>query len=328
MAARDSDVPAPAPPADPVPAPVAADGPALHALEASARVPGEATLGDRLKTFAIGPLPHHLLSRAVLWATRRRSALTTPVVRRFATAYDVEMRDAVEPDLAAYDTFNAFFTRALRPEARPVASAPDAIASPADGRISGIGRVRDARVLQAKGVDYSLLALLGGDGEAAERLADGGVVTVYLSPRDYHRLHMPRTGTLVSQTHVPGRLWSVGPHAVRALDGLFTRNERVIAQFDTERGRMALVLVGAINVAAIETVWAGVITPPQRHGITRVDYTGDERVTLERGAEMGRFNMGSTVIALFEHGCDWADALDAESPVRMGESLGSVRAAG
>ena len=302
-----------------------ADGPALHALERAARVPGEATLADRVKTFSVAPLPHHALSRAVLWATRRRSSLVTPVVRRFARAYDVDMSDAVEPELGAYETFNAFFTRALRPDARPVPADPEAIASPADGRISGIGRVRDARVLQAKGVDYSLLELLGGDGEATERLADGGFATVYLSPRDYHRLHMPRTGTLLRQTHVPGRLWSVGPHAVRALDGLFARNERVIAQFDTERGRMALVLVGAINVAAIETVWAGLVTPPQRRTVTRVDYTGDERVTIERGAEMGRFNMGSTVIALFEHGCDWSDALEAESPVRVGESLGRVR---
>ncbi len=299
--------------------------PALHALETSARVPGRATWSDRLKTFAVAPLPQHLLSRAVLWATRRSSALTTPVVRRFAAAYDVQMQDAVQPDLDAYDTFNAFFTRALRPEARPVAQAPDAIASPADGRISGIGRVRDARVLQAKGVDYSLLQLLGGDGEATERFADGGFATVYLSPRDYHRLHMPRTGTLLSQTHVPGRLWSVGPHAVRALDGLFTRNERVIAQFDTEHGRMALVLVGAINVAAIETVWAGLVTPPQKAGITRIDYSGDERIVLQRGEEMGRFNMGSTVIALFEHPCEWNEALGAESPVKMGEGLGRLR---
>ena len=309
------------------PADAAAPGreaPAVHALEASARVPGEATLGDRLKTFSLAPLPHHLLSRAVLWATRRKSALVAPAVRRFASAYDVDMGDALEPDLGAYETFNAFFTRALRPGARPVPANPDAIASPADGRISGIGRVRDARVLQAKGVDYSLLELLGGDGEATERLADGGFVTVYLSPRDYHRVHVPRTGTLVSQTHVPGRLWSVGPHAVRALDGLFASNERVVAQFDTEHGRMALVLVGAINVAAIETVWAGLVTPPQRRSIVRTDYADAEPVTLERGAEMGRFNMGSTVIALFEHGCEWAAGLEAESAVRVGESLGRV----
>ena len=315
MGARSQDVRT-APPSD---------APAVHALEASARVPGEATLADRLKTYSVAPLPHHALSRAVLWATRRKSALTPFVVRRFAAAYDVDMDDAAQPDLAAYDTFNAFFTRALRPGARSIATAPDAIASPADGKVSGIGRVRDARVLQAKGVDYSLLELLGGDGEAAERLGNGGFATVYLSPRDYHRVHMPRTGTLLSQTHVPGRLWSVGPHAVRALDGLFTRNERVIAQFDTERGRMALVLVGAINVAAIETVWAGLITPPQHDVVTRVDYSGDERVTLERGAEMGRFNMGSTVVALFEHGCDWTEALGAESPVKMGQELGRVR---
>ena len=302
----------------------AADGPAVHALEASARVPGEATLGDRLKTFSIAPLPHHLLSRATLWATRRRSALVTPVVRRFARAYDVDMRDALEPDLDAYDTFNAFFTRALKPDARPIATGARDIACPADGRVSALGDIVDGRLLQAKGSDYSLLALLGGDGEATERLGRGRFATIYLSPRDYHRVHMPRGGTLLRQTHVPGRLYSVGPHAVRAIDGLFARNERVIAQFDTERGRMALVLVGAVNVAAIETVWGGLVTPPQRRAITRTDYSGAERVRIERGAEMGRFNMGSTVVALFEHGCDWAEALEAESPVRVGQALGRV----
>jgi len=290
----------------------------------AALAPGQASFGDKLKAWALAPLPQHVLSRMVLWLTRRRSPLVTPVVRRFAKVFDVRMQDAVEPDLARYDTFNAFFTRALTPAARPVTDRPGSIACPADGRVSALGRVRDARVLQAKGCEYSLSALLGGDAEAVERLRHGSFVTVYLSPRDYHRLHMPLDGMLLRQTHVPGRLWSVGQHAVRAIDGLFTRNERVIAQFDTEAGRMALVLVGAINVAAIETVWHGLITPPGGAAPSHRDYTGDERTVLGRGQEMGRFNMGSTIIALFERPVDFDAALLSESPVEMGQALGRV----
>jgi len=283
-----------------------------------------ASVADRLRTLALHPLPQHLLSRAVFALTRRRSALAGPAIRRFARAFDVDMRDAVEPDLDTYDTFNAFFTRALAPEARPVTDEPDAIASPADGRVSALGDIRDARVMQAKGIDYSLLELLGGDGEATERLGQGRFATIYLSPRDYHRLHMPRTGTLLRQTHVPGRLFGVAPHVVRSLDGLFTRNERVVALFETSEGLMALVLVGAVNVAAIETVWHGLVTPPAGHAVSRVDYTGDERITLERGAEMGRFNMGSTIIVLLENGADWNADLEPDSPVRMGQAIGRV----
>ena len=282
------------------------------------------SVADRLKTLALHPLPQHLLSRAVFALTRRRSRFTRPAIHRFARAFDVDMADAVEPDLDAYDTFNAFFTRALKPEARPVASEPAAIASPADGRFSALGAIRDARLVQAKGIDYSLLTLLGGDGEATERLGNGRFATIYLSPRDYHRLHMPRRGTLVRQTHVPGRLFGVGPHVVRTLDGLYTRNERVVALFETEHGLMALVLVGAVNVAAIETVWHGLVTPPAGHRISRVDYAGERRVTLERGAEMGRFNMGSTVIVLLEDGAEWDASLGPDSAIRMGESIGRV----
>ena len=283
-----------------------------------------ASVGDRAKTLALHPLPQHLLSRAVFSLTRVRSRFTTPAVRRFADAFDVDMRDAVEPDLAAYDTFNAFFTRALKPEARPIAAAADAIASPADGRFSALGRIRDGRVLQAKGLDYSLLELLGGDGAAAERLGQGRFATIYLSPRDYHRLHMPLTGRLLRQTHVPGRLFGVGPHVVRSLERLYTRNERVVALFETDSGLMALVLVGAINVAAIETVWHGLVTPPAGHAVSRVDYAGEEAVTLGRGAEMGRFNMGSTVIVLLEGEAEWDPSLRPDSPIRMGEAIGRI----
>ena len=237
------------------------------------------------------------------------------------------MQDALDPDLQNYPTFNAFFTRSLKPDARPIATDNQAIASPADGRISAIGPVEDAQIFQAKGIDYSLLTLLGGDEDATARLRQGHFATIYLSPRDYHRLHMPLAGTLLKQTHVPGRLFSVGPHTVRALPNLFARNERVIAQFETDAGLMALVLVGAMNVAAIETVWHGLVTPPQRSNIGHTQYGVDSNpvsVRLAKGEEMGRFNMGSTIIVLLENTSNWLDGLQTGDAVRMGQLIGKV----
>lgn len=287
----------------------------------------EASFLDKFKTYCLYPLPQHALTRVVYWLTRQQSVLTTPVIKKFAKVFNVDMNDAVEPDLTTYKTFNEFFTRALKPEARPIASGDSEIASPADGRISAIGKINDARVFQAKGQDYSLLSLLGGDGEATERLGNGSFTTIYLSPRDYHRLHMPLAGRLIKQSHVPGRLFSVGPHTVRALPELFTRNERVIAQFETEHGLMALVLVGAMNVAAIETVWHGLVTPPQRAGISHSNYpvtTQQSVIELERGAEMGRFNMGSTIIVLLENAVSWRVDMQSRDAVQMGQFLGQV----
>ncbi len=279
---------------------------------------------DYVKTYSLYVLPHHALTRVVYWLTRQDSKLTPWVIEKFAAAFNVDMNDAVDSDLKSYRTFNEFFTRALKPEARPIAHAPDEIASPADGRISAIGDITEARIFQAKGRDYSLLTLLGGDGLATERLGNGGFTTIYLSPRDYHRLHMPVSGQLIKQTHVPGRLFSVGPHTVRALPNLFARNERVIAQFETEHGLMALVLVGAMNVAAIETVWDGLVTPPQNSSITTKTYH-DQSVHLERGEEMGRFNMGSTIIVLLENPAAWRVDMQAGDAVRMGQFLGQIR---
>ena len=229
------------------------------------------------------------------------------------------MNDATEPDLRHYRTFNDFFTRSLKPSARPVANGETEIASPADGRISASGAISDAQVFQAKGINYSLLRLLGNDESAAKRLANGRFMTVYLSPRDYHRLHMPLTGRLTRQSHIPGRLFSVGPHSVRALPDLFTRNERVVAQFETHVGLMALVLVGAMNVAAIETVWHGLVTPPQYN-----QQSPQTSGTLEKGQEMGRFNMGSTIIVLLEHAANWRQDMQPGDAVRMGQFIGQV----
>ena len=277
---------------------------------------------DWIKTYSLYPLPHHLLSRLVLWATRQESRATPAAIRWFARKFDVDMKDAVEEELGSYTSFNRFFTRALKPEARPIDQQANSICSPADGRISAIGEITDGRIYQAKGRDYSLDVLIGGDQSAAQRLANGGFATIYLSPRDYHRLHMPVAGTLLSQTHIPGRLFSVGPHTVRALPNLFARNERVIAQFETEAGLMALVLVGAINVAAIETVWHGLVTPPQRRSMSTVNYPDEQAVNLAKGDEMGRFNMGSTVILLLENASDWKATLAEGSPVQLGEMIG------
>jgi len=282
-----------------------------------------ASLLDRVKTYGLFILPQHALTRVVYWLTRRESRLTPWAINRFAKAFDVDMQDAQEPDLSSYKSFNAFFTRPLKSEARPIASGTAEIASPADGKISAIGDINEARIFQAKGRDYSLLSLLGGDGSATERLGNGRFATIYLSPRDYHRLHMPLSGRLIKQTHVPGRLHSVGPHTVRALPDLFARNERVIAQFETEHGLMALVLVGAMNVAAIETVWDGLITPPQRSDISQKLYD-NQNVTLKRGAEMGRFNMGSTIIVLLENQSSWRVDMQSGDAVRMGQFLGQV----
>jgi len=281
---------------------------------------------DWIKTYSLYPLPHHLLSRLVLWATRQESRATPAAIRWFARKFDVDMKDAVEEELGSYTSFNRFFTRALKPEARPIDQQANSICSPADGRISAIGEITDGRIYQAKGRDYSLDVLIGGDQSAAQRLANGGFATIYLSPRDYHRLHMPVAGTLLSQTHIPGRLFSVGPHTVRALPNLFARNERVIAQFETEAGLMALVLVGAINVAAIETVWHGLVTPPQRRSMSTVNYPDEQAVNLAKGDEMGRFNMGSTIIVLMENPVAWRVDMQAGDAVRMGQFLGSLPA--
>ena len=279
---------------------------------------------DWIKTYSLYPLPHHVLSRLVLWATRQESRATPAAIRWFARRFDVDMKDAIEENLGSYTSFNRFFTRALKPEARPIDQETHSICSPADGRISAIGEISEGRIYQAKGRDYSLEVLIGGDQNAAKRLANGGFTTIYLSPRDYHRLHMPVAGTLVSQTHIPGRLFSVGPHTVRALPNLFARNERVIAQFETEAGLMALVLVGAINVAAIETVWHGLVTPPQRRSINTINYRDEQAVNLAKGDEMGRFNMGSTIIVLMENPVTWRVDMQAGDAVRMGQYLGSL----
>lgn len=275
---------------------------------------------NRLRALLLAALPHHALSRLTFWLTRRQTRLIKPVMAWFIRSYGVDMSEAADPDPGAYPTFNAFFTRPLKPGARPLAGAAHTLVSPVDGRVSQAGAIDDGTLIQAKDHTYSAASLLG-SAAAAEPFCAGSFATLYLAPGDYHRIHMPLGGQLRHMTHVPGRLFSVAPWTTTSVPGLFARNERVCAHFDTDRGPLALVLVGAINVAAIETVWAGLVTPPSGRGIRETPYPPATAPRLERGAEMGRFNMGSTVIVLSAWRVDWAAHIAPGERVRMGEAM-------
>jgi len=268
-------------------------------------------------------LPHHLISGLVFRVTRWRAPWTSWLIRRFARTFGVDLSEAAQSDPAAYPSFNAFFTRALAEDARPLEGDEGTWISPVDGRISQIGHVQSGNLLQAKGRDYTVLELLGGDEALAAEFADGSFATLYLSPGDYHRIHMPVAGRLTEMVHVPGRLFSVNTGTVAEIPRLFARNERLVCRFETDAGPMVMVLVGAINVSAIETVWAGLVTPSPQRQIGRWVYREEDglSIRLQRGAEMGRFNMGSTVIVLTPPGVDFDSAWQPEAPVRMGQRL-------
>ena len=266
-------------------------------------------------------LPHRALSslaRALAYSTNPslKQWLIDTVTRKFG----VDLSEAAEPDPTAYPTFNAFFTRALKPGARVPDPDPSALLMPADGHISQCGEIVDGRIFQAKGQSYTAAELLGSEADGAP-FADGVFATVYLSPRDYHRVHMPWTGTLRETVHVPGRLFSVGTDAVASVPRVFARNERLVCHFDTEFGPMVQVMVGALLVSGVETVWSGVEIPAYGDAVTRKDYRG-KGIQLERFAEMARFNYGSTVIVLLPKGVAALDpSLGAEAPVRLGQRL-------
>jgi phosphatidylserine decarboxylase len=252
-------------------------------------------------------------------ASARAGALTTAFIRWFVRRYKVDMSEAAEPDIAAYPTFNEFFTRPLKPGARPLAEAD--LLCPVDGAISRFGVMDRNRILQAKNHHYLAVALVGGDEALASRFDHGSFATLYLAPRDYHRIHMPCDGTLTRMIHVPGDLFSVNPPTARGIPGLFARNERVVCVFDSPRGPFVMVLVGATIVGSVATVWHGVVTPPRSGGIREWHYE-DRAITLRRGVEMGRFLLGSTVVMLFPQGLvrfnpRWAPDL----PVRLGEPM-------
>nr|WP_298115840.1 archaetidylserine decarboxylase [uncultured Pseudomonas sp.] len=287
------------------------------------------TMKQRLFILSQYLLPHHLLSRLIGYAADCRAAwFKNRLIGWFAKQYQVDMSEAQVEDLEAFEHFNAFFTRALKPGARPLAQGPDAVLCPADGAVSQLGKIEHGRIFQAKGHSFSLVELLGGDTERANPFMGGVFATIYLSPKDYHRVHMPLAGTLKEMVYVPGRLFSVNQSTAENVPELFARNERVVCLFDTERGPMAVVLVGAMIVASIETVWAGLVTPPKRSLKTfRYDEAARVPIVLDKGAELGRFKLGSTAIVLF--GADqvqWAQELAAGSPVQMGQLLGGAQA--
>jgi phosphatidylserine decarboxylase len=289
---------------------------------------GTSSLLDKLKSWPLVLLPHQWLSRVVRRATRWRARWwKDPLIRLFIRHFRVDMSIAQHPAASDYPDFNSFFTRALQPGVRPLPDVPQAIASPVDGCVSEAGDITADRLLQAKGRDYSLTTLLGGDARRAAPFQGGKFITLYLSPRDYHRIHMPVDGRLQETTYVPGRLFSVAPHTVRAIPGLFSRNERLVSVFDTPAGPMAMVFVGAIFVSCMETVWDGLVNPSLGMNLEtrRFGIPGRPDVELERGAEAGRFNMGSTVILVYGPGrVNWSDDLGPGLPVRMGQLLGTA----
>ncbi|MDG5747884.1 archaetidylserine decarboxylase [Qipengyuania sp. XHP0207] len=266
-------------------------------------------------------LPHHAVSRlAGKFASSETPWLRDRLIRRFIETYDIDMSQAAR-SVGQFTSFNDFFTRELKPGARPLADADAFILSPADGAISQIGTIERGEIFQAKGRAFTARQLLGGDAEAAERYEGGSFATIYLSPRDYHRVHMPAAGTLRSTTYVPGDLFSVNQVTAENVDGLFARNERLACQFEGPVGHFASVMVGAMIVAGIETVWSGRV---EAHApkLVHEDFSARD-VSLASGDEMGRFFLGSTVVLLFEPGrVVWRDELAAASTVRMGEAIG------
>ena len=281
---------------------------------------------DYLKALPQYLMPGHLVSRLTYAFTRLPlPAIKDPFTRWFIKQFKVDLSEAVQSDPSVYEHFNAFFTRALKPGARPIAAEADAVACPVDGTVSQAGTIEDGRIFQAKGRDYSLVELLGGSEERAAPFIGGTFATIYLSPRDYHRIHMPLEGQLTSMVHVPGRLFSVNPATTRVIPRLFARNERVVSLFDSAATPLAMVKVGAVNVGSIETVWAGQVTPPAGRVVRDWHYHNEDAIVLPKGAEMGRFNMGSTVIMVFaKDRVSWDECMQPGASVRMGQRIGTV----
>jgi phosphatidylserine decarboxylase len=272
---------------------------------------------DQLKIIGQYILPKHLLSRLTgKLASAKAGKLTTFLIKQFIAKYKINMSEAKHPEPEHFETFNDFFTRELKEDARTVVEGDSNLAIPVDGKVSQQGNIKEGRIFQAKGHDFSLRELLGGRDDIAAPFDEGIFSTVYLAPKDYHRIHMPITGKLEKMIFIPGDLFSVNPLTAENVPNLFARNERAVALFSTAIGPMAMVLVGATIVASIETVWAGTLKSKE---IQYTDYS-DQDITLEKGAEMGRFKLGSTIVALFpKDSIDFAEALEAGSVTRLGE---------
>lgn len=279
-------------------------------------------VSDRLAVLPQYLLPKRALTQLMGYlASREAGAVTTAVIRWFIRRYQVNMAEALNPDPAAYSSFNSFFTRELKPGVRPLADSE--WICPVDGAVSQLGRIQGDQIFQAKGHSYSTQALVGGDAQLAAQFQDGHFATIYLSPRDYHRIHMPCAGRLLRMIHVPGDLFSVNPTTARGVPGLFARNERVVCVFEGKHGPFVMVLVGATIVGSMATTWHGVVNPPRPGHVREWNYA-DKNIHLEQGAEMGRFLLGSTVVLLTPPGplqfnADWC----ATAPVHLGEAMAS-----
>ena len=280
-------------------------------------------MSDRLAV-----LPQYLLPKGALTnfagriAGAKGGAMTTRLIRWFVGRYNVNMDEALDPDITHYASFNDFFTRALRPDARPLAKAD--YVCPVDGRISQFGTIDKDQIFQAKGHNFSTTALVGGDAALAAQFEHGSFANLYLSPRDYHRIHMPCDGRLTRMIYVPGELFSVNPTTARGIPGLFARNERVVCLFDTANGPFVMTLVGATIVGSMATVWHGVVNPPRTGQVRDWSYANDN-VVLKQGEELGRFLLGSTVVMLFQKGTvDFNGTWQAAGPVQLGEVMGNV----
>ncbi len=275
---------------------------------------------DRLAVLLQYLLPKQILTEIAGKVASAQASWTPSLIEWFIGRYKVNMAEAANPDIHSYATFNDFFTRALKPGARPLSEA--GYVCPVDGAISQFGPIDNDQLFQAKGHRYSTTALVGGDAKLAAQFQDGSFATIYLSPKDYHRIHMPCDGRLTRMIYVPGDLFSVNPVTARGVPGLFARNERVVCVFDTEQGEFVLTLVGATIVGSMATVWHGVVNPPRTGDVREWRYD-DQQINLKKGDEMGRFLLGSTVVMLFKKDTlqfnpQWAPAL----PVRMGEVMG------
>ncbi|WP_308666114.1 archaetidylserine decarboxylase [uncultured Aggregatibacter sp.] len=272
-------------------------------------------------------MPQLYLTQLAGWfAQQKWGAVTHFVIKAFAKKYNVDMSEAKKENFSDYESFNQFFIRELKDDARKINENPTALCLPADGRVSQIGHIDDERLLQAKGHFFSLSDLLAGDEELVNTFKNGEFATIYLSPRDYHRVHMPCDATLRKMIYVPGDLFSVNPFLAEHVPNLFARNERVICVFDTAFGPMVQILVGATITASMSTVWAGVINPPRTGEVKVWTYQGDNAIKLTKGQEMGAFQLGSTVINLFPaNSVTLAEHLEVDVPVRMGEILATMK---
>ena len=281
-------------------------------------------MSDRTAVLPQYIFPKHAMTVfAGLVANAEAGSITTAIIRRFVRKYRVDMSEAANPDIASYPSFNAFFTRALREGARPLSDAH--YVCPVDGAISQFGPIEQDQIFQAKGHYYSTTALVGGDARLAAQFCNGSFATIYLSPRDYHRIHMPCDGRLTRMIYIPGELFSVNPTTARGVPGLFARNERVVCVFESDHGPFVLTLVGATIVGSMATVWHGVVNPPRTRDVREWTYAPGE-VALKKGEEMGRFLLGSTVVMLFpENTLGFQQEWEAARPVRLGEALGNAR---